>query len=713
MKGQRRMNPEYIIIQAGGKGSRMESLTRNKPKALVPVNNLPMIFHLFHKYPQKKFIVIGDYKYDVLEKYLNAFSDVDYRMICATGKIGTCAGMQEALALVPEDTNFLIIWCDLVLPQEHIFPSDDNFDYIGISKDFPCRWSYVNGEFIEEKSEEYGVAGYYLFRDKSTLINVPQEGEFVRWMRDEGLKFREHPLYKTHEYGLYSEWDKLPKMKCRPFNSIKITNGKLIKQAIDKQGQELAKREVAWYKKYLELVGTNDNALIPRISEFEPLTMEEIKGKNIYEYGDIPNEEKKEILKRVIDDLKVLHSLDHVPSDKDSYYEAYIGKTKKRLEKIRRLVPFADKETICINGKRCRNIFYYWDEIEKEVMSYFPNEFVFIHGDCTFSNILLRNDNMPIFIDPRGYFGNTELYGDSNYDWAKLYYSLFSNYDQFNLKRFRLYIRESDVTIEVDSNQWESLEDVFFELLKNEVSRKQMKMMLAIIWLSLTTYAWEDYDSICGAFYIGLIYFEDALKMSKQGTGDKYFGNTMRILCDSIENMDMNSFEMLIKKSEKTLNEGHKIIASGLGKNVPVCEKFVGTMLSLGLDANFMHTNTAVHGDLGMVKSGDLVIVLTKSGNTSESVYLIEMLKKRDVEIILITFNENSKCEKLIGRGNCIVIPLEHEGDMWNIVPNNSTTLNLIVLQGLALSLADRLNLQLMKDFKPNHPAGSIGEVLK
>ena len=71
------MGLNYIIVQAGGKGSRMQILTRNKPKALVPVNNLPMIFHLFKKYPDKKFIIIGDYKYDVLERYLLEFSDVN------------------------------------------------------------------------------------------------------------------------------------------------------------------------------------------------------------------------------------------------------------------------------------------------------------------------------------------------------------------------------------------------------------------------------------------------------------------------------------------------------------------------------------------------------------------------------------------------------------------------------------------------------------
>ncbi len=53
---------EYIVVQAGGRGSRLGRLTANKPKALVPVENLPMLFHLFRKYPDKRFIIIADYK---------------------------------------------------------------------------------------------------------------------------------------------------------------------------------------------------------------------------------------------------------------------------------------------------------------------------------------------------------------------------------------------------------------------------------------------------------------------------------------------------------------------------------------------------------------------------------------------------------------------------------------------------------------------------
>lgn len=93
-----------------------------------------------------------------------------------------------------------------------------------------------------------------------------------------------------------------------------------------------------------------------------------------------------------------------------------------------------------------------------------------------------------------------------------------------------------------------------------------------------------------------------------------YFSETVRIIDDALKTLDDKVFDQLVNECYETLKSGHKIIASGLGKNVPICDKFVGTMLSLGFDAGFLHTNSAVHGDMGMVKPGDLVIILTKSG---------------------------------------------------------------------------------------------------
>ena len=188
---------------------------------------------------------------------------------------------------------------------------------------------------------------------------------------------------------------------------------------------------------------------------------------------------------------------------------------------------------------------------------------------------------------------------------------------------------------------------------------------------------------------------------------EKYFEETLRIITSSLGSVESTVFDKLVDECYVTLKSGHKIIASGLGKNVPICDKFVGTMLSLGFDAGFLHTNSAVHGDMGMVKPGDLVIILTKSGSTAESVYLADLLLKREgVNLWLLSFKHDSVLDKKIGKS--LIIEMEHEGDMWNIVPNNSTTLNLIVLQAVAMTLAQRFNLTL-DDFKQNHPGGAIG----
>ena len=183
---------------------------------------------------------------------------------------------------------------------------------------------------------------------------------------------------------------------------------------------------------------------------------------------------------------------------------------------------------------------------------------------------------------------------------------------------------------------------------------------------------------------------------------------TMSILSDSVNSIHEREFEALVKDCVQTLNGNGRVIASGLGKNVPICEKFVGTMVSLGLDAAFLHTNSAVHGDLGVVRDSDLVILLTKSGETSESIHLARLLKKRNCIIWLLSFNIGSTLYNEIQ--NHIIIDLEHEGDMWNILPNNSSVLNLILLQELAISIARTQSVKVETLFA-NHPGGAIGSL--
>lgn len=508
---------DYIIVQAGGKGSRMEHLTANKPKSLVPVNNLPMLFHLFRKYPDKHFIIIGDYKYEVMRRYLEAFAEVSYLLADARGKSGTCAGISTALSMIPEGEPFMLIWSDLILPQDFVLPELTE-SYVGLSGDFRCRWKYENGAFEEEPSVERGVAGFFLFKEKSELANVPTEGEFVRWLQGEGRQMKELVLSRTKEYGLISEYNKLEQRRCRPFNRMTEENGRIIKEGIDEQGRALAVREKNWYRFLDELLkkngvseGISGFSQVPRIDSFTPFVMEKIDGKNIYEYDMLGKEQKKEILARLVAMLKKLHAMGSAPVDYYSMRDAYYTKTVKRLEKIRELVPMADRRTICVNGRMCRNVFFHFEELEEKLKQLSCEKFAFLHGDCTFSNLMLRHDTEPVMIDPRGYFGQTENYGDAAYDWAKLYYSIVGNYDRFNRKEFRLVLEQEAVTLEIASSHWEDMEEEFFRLLADEVTVEQIKLIHAVIWLSLTTYAWDDYDSVCGAFYNGIYYLEEVL----------------------------------------------------------------------------------------------------------------------------------------------------------------------------------------------------------
>ena len=190
----------------------------------------------------------------------------------------------------------------------------------------------------------------------------------------------------------------------------------------------------------------------------------------------------------------------------------------------------------------------------------------------------------------------------------------------------------------------------------------------------------------------------------------EYYRNVMDVIEDSLISVPEQQYNDLIDKCTEVLKNGGKIVASGLGKNVPICEKFVGTMNSMGLDARFLHTNTAVHGDLGIVDKKDLVLILSKGGNTIETVMLAQYLKERGSETWLLSFTKDSKSAEYVD--NRLIMRLKNEGDEWNIMPNNSTTVYLIILQGIAIEIGRRMGVTL-DDFKINHPGGGIGAKLR
>lgn len=188
-----------------------------------------------------------------------------------------------------------------------------------------------------------------------------------------------------------------------------------------------------------------------------------------------------------------------------------------------------------------------------------------------------------------------------------------------------------------------------------------------------------------------------------------HFRNQIDALEHVYNSLDEKSSELLVAQCTKAIKNGRAIIAGGLGKNVPICEKFVGSLNSLGIRGHFLHINSAVHGDLGMIQKGDVVILLSKSGETKEALYLHQFLVERTKNIWLLTCSDDSSHAKLTSQ--VVVLPIPHEGDVWNLVPNNSSITFLVYLQALCMELVQTLPVKL-KTFKKNHPGGHIGELL-
>jgi len=164
--------------------------------------------------------------------------------------------------------------------------------------------------------------------------------------------------------------------------------------------------------------------------------------------------------------------------------------------------------------------------------------------------------------------------------------------------------------------------------------------------------------------------------------------------------------EHLAQACEDTLRRGHQVVVTALGKNVPICEKFAGTLNSFGLAARFLHSNSAVHGDLGILQPHDLLIVVSKSGATDESVELARLVMDRPIITWSLTCTAASPLAMLTQHS--AVIDLNHEGDLWDLAPVNSSIVFLAVFNAIAVELTDRLEVPLER-FLHNHPGGAVG----
>lgn len=152
-----------------------------------------------------------------------------------------------------------------------------------------------------------------------------------------------------------------------------------------------------------------------------------------------------------------------------------------------------------------------------------------------------------------------------------------------------------------------------------------------------------------------------------------------------------------------------RLVITGIGKSAIIAQKIVATLNSTGTPSLFLHASEAIHGDLGMVQSGDVVICISKSGNSPEIKVLVPLLKRFGNKLIAITGNTTS----FLGKEADFVLNtyVESEACPINLAPTNSTTAQLVMGDAIAVCLMEMKNFT-AEDFAKYHPGGALGKKL-
>ncbi len=156
-------------------------------------------------------------------------------------------------------------------------------------------------------------------------------------------------------------------------------------------------------------------------------------------------------------------------------------------------------------------------------------------------------------------------------------------------------------------------------------------------------------------------------------------------------------------------NSEGRVIVTGIGKSANIASKIVATMNSTGTPAVFMHAADAIHGDLGNIQKNDVVICISKSGNTPEIKVLLPLIKNYGNKIIAITGNESS----FLGEhaDHTLSSFVEKEACPNNLAPTTSTTAQLVIGDALAICLLNLKDFS-SRDFAKYHPGGTLGRKL-
>ncbi|AJD81862.1 hypothetical protein YenMTG1_054 [Yersinia phage vB_YenM_TG1] len=490
------------VILGAGLATRLYPMTHHLPKVLVNYKQHTILKNLHDIYTDlgaDEIIVVIHSKFAAT---VEAYAKQENLNITIR-TVDEAYGSAYALALLSEDLhshNVLLNWCDII-PDFGGFKWHANTIYV---KGNECRYDF-DGEVISNVGSTGGnVVGIYQVADWEFDFGTTKE-EIHRWTKEKDfIEFLRGQSFEYSELANLIDLGDKPKLITahskgeinRSFNSIEILDDTVIKHAVNAQGQALQRDELDWYAKV-------ESDSVPKIVAVDTnsFEMDRIVGVTAYEWlKNVPRDSQIKYVKNILDALNF--SEETICSHdlyKEDFKKEIITKVLDRCKSIQPLIDSFGKVEY-VNDVKIGRLKTLLTQAYNHLTHYHEfavDEYTVIHGDPNFSNTMMTIGGDVKFIDPRGYFGNTKIYGPRTYDEAKVLYAI-SGYDSFNsqpdwgglvINGTRAYV--SNDSLIQDYTELEMFDD-------------HHHLWVAIIWIALGGYFKNNPLKAVSAYYYGM-----------------------------------------------------------------------------------------------------------------------------------------------------------------------------------------------------------------
>ena len=517
---------DYVVISCCGKGTRLYPITKDIPKFLINIENrnfLKTMIDYWKKYTDN-FIIINDKKYNnIINFYTSTYNNLSFKLInvdCPDGAENAYT-LKNGLSNICDYKKIVITWCD-ILPLDLLTFKDTNiiFTYKNESRYYADN---DNNKII--KSKEGNIIGLYYFNNYKNIEydNIQQDlcDVYIKNFK----QFNTIEIKKLVDIGdkkkLKFEIENIEKtFKTRYFNKIIEINNNLHKIALNEKGVNIMKNEIDFYRIF-NILNIEKKHIFPKIYNIQPdkFELEKIDGKNIYDITIDQN-----IIKKIINNLDYLHNMSTKDVSGKFFKKNLIYEFKDKIhERLTIIEPILNhfniikkiknNKTIIDIDLSIKSISGIVDNLYDSIEYYFKNKqkkYYLIHGDCQFSNIMIR-DNEIIFIDPRGYFGDSKCYGIKEYDFSKLIYAL-SGYDDFNNDLEYCFTYESDDIVNLNLLKLENVNIYKNLFIDNNIDYDICFKMMIIHWFGLAEYNKNNLIKCISSILIGYYLFKKIVK---------------------------------------------------------------------------------------------------------------------------------------------------------------------------------------------------------